>query len=60
MKDIREHFPLYTRVLRLYPKPYRQRYGLAILQTTADMFDDAQSLTERIMIWVRMLICRSI
>lgn len=51
MNSLRYRFPIYSRLLRLYPKTYRQRYEQEILQTTADMLDDAPARSSRLGIW---------
>ena len=37
MKKLENRHPFYAALLRLYPRPYRQRYTEEILQTTDDM-----------------------
>ena len=41
MKKLEKRYPLYTALLRLYPKAYRQRYSQEILQATDDMLSNA-------------------
>ena len=54
--DLKRRFPRYSRLLRLYPLPYRQEYGPEILQTLADMLDGAESSSQRTAIWLRATI----
>jgi hypothetical protein len=37
MGNLKKRFPLYSKVLRLYPYRYQKEYGEQILQTTADI-----------------------
>lgn len=48
---MRKRFPIYTRLLSLYPKTYRQEYGSQLEQTLADMLDDEPSRFGRLYIW---------
>jgi hypothetical protein len=54
MKDLRSRFPVYSALLHLYPKPYRERYEEEILQTTADLLDDTTNSGDRFNIWSRI------
>jgi hypothetical protein len=56
MKDIRPRFPVYRRMLKLYPPAYQKRYGEEMLQTLADMLDGASSSLQRSFIWLRTAI----
>lgn len=47
-------FPRYVRLLRLYPQTYRQRYEQEMLQTTADMLDDAATRQQKLAVWARI------
>lgn len=47
-------FPRYERLLGLYPKAYRERYGRQMLQTLADMLDDAQTRRQRLLVWMKV------
>jgi hypothetical protein len=40
MSKLDSRFPLYAKLLYLYPQSYRQKYGHEMLQTLADMLDD--------------------
>lgn len=40
MTDLRQRFPIYSRLLWLYPPAYRKTYAPQMLQTLADMLDD--------------------
>lgn len=53
--DLRKRFPNYNRLLYLYPTAYRQRYKEQMLQTLADMLDDAPSKSQRIAVWSRII-----
>lgn len=50
----RQRFKVYARLLRLYPASYRKRYGKQLLQTIADMVDDAPSVPEKLNVWLRI------
>lgn len=54
MKDLRDRFPVYSSLLRLYPKQYRKSYEDQILLTTADMLDHAETSKEKVSIWTRI------
>jgi len=56
MKNIRSRFPVYTTLLHLYPKPYRERYEDEILQTTADLLDDTTNTVDKFATWSRIAI----
>jgi len=47
--DLRRRFPYYSRLLRLYPPAFQQRYAQPMLQTLADMLDDPAA--NRASIW---------
>ncbi len=51
--DLEKRFPIYSRLLRLYPNAYRERYQTEMLRTLADMLDGAATEPERFRIWVR-------
>lgn len=53
MKPARR-FKVYAKLLYLYPSPYRKRYGEQLLQTVADMVDDAPSTYEKFIAWLRI------
>lgn len=54
MPNLRDRFPIYRRLLRLYPEPYRRTYELSMLQTLADMLDAAPSTAARRSLWLRL------
>jgi hypothetical protein len=54
MNNLRRRFPVYSHFMRLYPKEYRDKYEEQILQTTADMLDEAGRTGERIAIWLKL------
>ncbi len=54
MKQPPSRFPIYSRLLRLYPQPYRQAYEKDILQTTEDMLYDCPSRLTRLGLWLRI------
>jgi hypothetical protein len=56
MPNLRERFPVYARIVSLYPKAYREQFEEQILQTTADMIDGAQDKREAHMMWLRVLL----
>ena len=45
---------LYERLLKLYPKPYRDHYGEQMAQTLDDMLADQPSQTGRLLVWLRV------
>jgi|GEM_PF-2720969 len=47
-------FRIYRRLLNLYPAAFRREYGEQLLQTIADMVDDAPSPAERFAVWLRI------
>ncbi|HEX3568707.1 MAG TPA: hypothetical protein VHT70_03475 [Candidatus Saccharimonadales bacterium] len=49
-------FPLYAKLLHLYPKSYREQYGDQMLQTLADMLDAAPTTAQRALVWLRTMI----
>ncbi len=51
MSRLPSRFPVYSRLLKLYPAAYRRRYGQQMLQTLADMLDDKNS--RRLQVWLR-------
>ncbi len=53
MKPARR-FRIYAKLLILYPPHYRKEYGEQLLQTVADMIDDAPSKNERMAVWLRI------
>jgi hypothetical protein len=55
MNDLRKRFPLYSKLLKLYPAAYREKYGQELLQTTADMLDDTPSKFARLGVWTRIV-----
>jgi hypothetical protein len=54
MSATKKRFPIYSKLIALYPADYRKQYADQILQTTADMLDDAHSRSERIAVWSRI------
>lgn len=56
MSDLDKRFPVYSKFIKLYPTQYKERYGDEILQTTADMLDDAISRRARLIIWTKLAI----
>jgi hypothetical protein len=56
MSNLSKRFPLYSKLLVLYPKGYRKQYKEQLLQTTADMLDDAATPLNKIAIWTRVAI----
>lgn len=50
----RRRFKIYATLLSLYPASYRKQYTEQILQTVADMIDDAPSTSEKFTTWVRI------
>lgn len=56
MKHLAERFPIYSKILKLYPASYQQKYGEQMLQTLADMLDDAPSPMHRGVVWLRTVL----
>ncbi len=54
MSSRKKRFPTYSKIIRLYPKEYRKEYGEQILQTTADMLDNAPSSAAKLAIWTKV------
>jgi hypothetical protein len=50
-----KRFPLYQRLLRLYPASYRKKYADQMLQTLGDMLDDQPSKAARVLVWSRVI-----
>lgn len=51
-----KRFPIYQKLLHLYPAAYRKQYGEQMIQTLADMLDDAPSSAQKASIWTRTLL----
>jgi len=49
-------FPIYSKVIKLFPPKYYKEYGRQILQTTADMLDNAPSSGAKLVIWTKLAI----
>lgn len=56
MAELKKRFPVYARLLRLYPPAYRAAYGTQMLQTLADMLDDSPGATRHAAIWCRLAV----
>lgn len=54
MSSLKSRFPIYSRLLRFYPANYRQHYELEMLQTAADMLDEAPSRLSRLAVWTHL------
>jgi len=50
----KQRFKVYAKLLYVYPSGYRKQYGQQLLQTVADMVDDAPSTYERFIVWLRI------
>lgn len=55
MKDLHTRFPVYSRLLHLYPGPYRRRFEEEILQTTADMLEEATTPFGKARVWAQVM-----
>lgn len=53
MRTLEQRFPRYSRLLRLYPAKYQTEYTEQMLQTLADMLDDAPDRAHKSSIWMR-------
>lgn len=56
MASLTKRFPIYSRLLRLYPTSYKNRYDDQMLQTLADMLDAKPSSAARMAIWTHVTI----
>lgn len=54
MNRLSKRFPIYSKLLRLYPAPYREVYGEQMLQTLADMLDDKSR--KQSAVWLRAVV----
>ena len=54
--DVHKRFKTYRTLLHIYPDAYRKQYGEQMVQTLADMLDDATSSSKRVSIWTRTLL----
>jgi hypothetical protein len=52
MSELNKRFPIYSKLIKLYPVVYQKEYGDAILQTTADMLDNLPNSVVRIGVWI--------
>lgn len=55
MKDLASRFPIYRKALKLYPLAYQEKYSEQMLQTLADMLDNAPSDLHKLAIWTRAI-----
>lgn len=46
-------FPVYRRLLWLYPRAHREKYGAEMLETLSSMLDDAPGPWSRLRVWLR-------
>lgn len=56
MSNLAKRFSLYSKLVGLYPAPYRERYGEQMLQTLADMLDNAPTKLQQARIWTRLVV----
>jgi hypothetical protein len=56
MSDLEKRFPIYSKVIKLYPLAYRKRFGDEVMQTTADLLDEVPSLPGRLAIWAHLAV----
>lgn len=56
MDKLNKRFPIYSKIIGLYPTAYRKEYGRQILQTTADMLDNSASAGSRARIWLKVAV----
>ncbi|HVV25961.1 MAG TPA: hypothetical protein VHC21_02935 [Candidatus Saccharimonadales bacterium] len=56
MRQLERRFPIYSRILKLYPPAYRQQYGEQMLQTLADMLDHEPSPLRRLRTYLRLAV----
>lgn len=56
MSELKTRFPRYSKLLKLYPASYRMQYSEQMLQTLADMLDDAQGTRQKVTVWTRTVL----
>jgi len=56
MDKLNKRFPIYSKMISLYPASYRKEYGRQILQTTADMLDNSLSSGSKARIWLKVAV----
>jgi hypothetical protein len=54
--DLNRRFPKYRKLLYLYPAGYRQHYSEQMVQTLADMLDDAPTVKAKLAVWTRTML----
>jgi hypothetical protein len=54
MDGLKKRFPIYSRLIKLYPVQYRREYGKQILQTTADMLDNSGRGSGKLLTWSKI------
>jgi hypothetical protein len=54
MHNLKGRFPIYSRLIKLYPTPYQKEYGEQILQTTADMLDNSPTVVTKAGVWMHI------
>jgi hypothetical protein len=54
MDNLRKRFPVYSKVITLYPRDYNREYKGQILQATADALDDTPTASAKFLIWLRI------
>lgn len=54
MDSLSKRFPIYSKVIKLYPDKYHKEYGEQILQTTADMLDSSPKGIARYLVWLKV------
>jgi hypothetical protein len=50
---MRNRFVIYQQLLKLYPKPYREKYAEQMVQTLSDMLEDQTSGSGKTLVWLR-------
>ncbi len=56
MSNLNKRFPIYSKVIKLYPVKYRKVYGEQILQTTADMLDSTPNGISKYLVWLKVIV----
>lgn len=45
---------IYSKLIKLYPKKYKEKYGDQIIQTTEDMLNNTTGQYSKILIWIKV------
>src|SRR5580700_1435846 len=56
MDSLSKRFPVYSKIIKLYPNKYHKQYGQQILQTTADMLDSKPNSISKCLVWLKVVL----